>query len=72
MTLGRGELMARMQPVRMPQTLPVVLSVNEVTHLLQAMREPRYCMCWSTLYACRLRLQEGLHLQVGDQAMESL
>jgi integrase/recombinase XerD len=46
--------------------LPVVLSVREVPHLLQAVREPRYRMCLSTLYACGLRLQEGLHLQVGD------
>src|SRR4029450_6917761 len=29
-TLGRGELMAKMQPVRVPQKLPVVLSPEEV------------------------------------------
>ena len=57
-----------LQFVRPPREtkLPVVLSVNEVTRLLQAVREPRYQMCLSTLYACGLRLQEGLHLQVGD------
>jgi integrase/recombinase XerD len=31
-TLGRGELMAKMQPVRVPLTLPVVLSRQEVSH----------------------------------------
>ena len=28
-TLGRGELMARMQPVKLPRTVPVVLSMQE-------------------------------------------
>ena len=35
-TLQRGELMARMQPVRMPQRLPVVLSREEVARLIAA------------------------------------
>lgn len=57
-----------LQFVRPPREkkLPVVLSVNEVTRLLRAVRERRYQMCLSTLYSCGLRLQEGLHLQLGD------
>jgi integrase/recombinase XerD len=35
-TLGRPELMARMQPVRVPRTLPVVLSPEEVRRLIAA------------------------------------
>jgi|GEM_PF-3371006 len=35
-TLNRGELMAKMQPVRMPRTLPVVLSRDEVVRLIAA------------------------------------
>jgi site-specific recombinase XerD len=35
-TLDRGELMAKMQPVRVPLTLPVVLSRLEVSRLLAA------------------------------------
>jgi site-specific recombinase XerD len=35
-TLDRPELMARMQPVRVPRTLPVVLSPEEVSRLIAA------------------------------------
>lgn len=35
-TLGHGELMAKMQPVRVLRTLPVVLSREEVARLLAA------------------------------------
>jgi site-specific recombinase XerD len=46
------------------QTLPVVLSVEEVRHLLRCIRVPQYRVCLSTIYACGLRLQEGVTLQV--------
>jgi len=53
--------------VRPPQEkkLPVVLSVEEVRQVLERVRRWRYRVCLSTIYACGLRLQEGLHLQVG-------
>jgi integrase/recombinase XerD len=35
-TLGRAELMVKMQPVRQPRTLPEVLSVDEVARLIAA------------------------------------
>src|SRR3984893_9850486 len=35
-TLNQAELMARMQPVRVPRTLPVVLSPEEVARLIAA------------------------------------
>ena len=35
-TLGRIELMAKMQPVKVPRTLPVVLSPEEVSRLIAA------------------------------------
>ena len=35
-TLGQPELMAKMQPVRVPHTLPVVLSREEVARLIAA------------------------------------
>ncbi len=34
-TLDRGELMAKMQPVRVPQTLPAVLSRDDVARLIR-------------------------------------
>ena len=54
-TLDRGELMAKMQPVRVPRTLPVVLSREEVARLIAAAREPeasrRRCR-WPTAQGC--------------------
>jgi hypothetical protein len=35
-TLGHGELMAKMEPVRVPRTLPVVLSREEAARLIAA------------------------------------
>ncbi len=46
------------------QTLPVVLSVEEVRQLLTCIRLPHYRTCLTTIYACGLRLQEGVDLQV--------
>jgi len=46
--------------------LPVVLSIAEVRRILRCIHRPRYRVCLSTIYACGLRLQEGLHLQVKD------
>ena len=42
-TLDRGELLGKMQPVRIPRTLPVVLSREEVARLIAAtLCESRY------------------------------
>ena len=49
---------------RAEKKLPVVFSVTEVHHLLQAVEAPRYQVCLSVLYSCGLRLQEGTHLRV--------
>jgi site-specific recombinase XerD len=54
-----------MRPPR-EKKLPAVLSVAEVRAVLGCVHHVRYRMCLSTLYACGLRLQEGVHLQVGD------
>ena len=54
--------------VRPPQEkkLPVVLSLEEVRRVLDGLRHPAYRTCLSTIYACGLRLREGVHLQVAD------
>ena len=49
---------------RREKKLPVVLSVAEVRRILGIIRRPRYRVCLSTIYACGLRLREGVHLQV--------
>jgi integrase/recombinase XerD len=46
--------------------LPVILSLEEVREILNCVRLPRYRVCLSTIYACGLRLQEGIRLAVPD------
>ena len=46
--------------------LPVVLSHDEVRHILKHVQKYSYRVCLSTIYACGLRLGEGGRLQVGD------
>jgi integrase len=55
--------LALVRPQR-EKKLPVVLSVEEVRQILGRVRRWRYRVCLSMIYACGLRLQEGLHLQV--------
>jgi len=59
---------ATLDLVRPPREkkLPVVLSVTEVQRVLSCVHTLRYRICLSTIYACGLRLQEGVHLHVGD------
>ncbi len=65
-TLGRGELMARMQTVRVPQKLPVVLSRDEVTRLIAAAPNPKSQTALSVAYATGLRVSEVVALKVTD------
>jgi len=46
--------------------LPVVLSVEEVSRILKRVQRYHYRVCLTTIYACGLRLLEGVHLQVSD------
>jgi site-specific recombinase XerD len=46
--------------------LPVILSVEEVRRILGCLRQAHYRVCLSTIYACGLRLLEGVQLQVRD------
>jgi len=46
--------------------LPVVLSAAEVGRVLGCVHRSRYRVCLTTIYACGLRLLEGVHLQVKD------
>jgi integrase/recombinase XerD len=49
-----------------PQSLPDVLSIDEVRRLIDAVRTPHNKAYFWTVYSLGLRLQEGLNLQVGD------
>jgi integrase len=44
--------------------LPVVLSRDEVRAILSNLELLRYRVCLTTIYACGLRLSEGIHLRV--------
>ena len=63
--LRQWATLALVRPPR-EKKLPVVLSVDEVRQILSRVRRWRYRVCLSTIYACGLRLQEGLHLQIGQ------
>jgi len=54
--------------VRPPQSkkLPVVLSREEVRRVLGQVHRSHYRTCLTTIYACGLRLQEALRLEVRD------
>jgi integrase/recombinase XerD len=65
-TLGRGELMAKMSHVPVPRTLPVVLSPEEVSRLLQATPGLKYQAALSVAYGAGLRVSEVVALKVDD------
>lgn len=53
------------QPPR-ENKLPVVFSTDEVHRLLSCVHSLHYRVCLSTIYACGLRVSEGVSLQVPD------
>ena len=65
-TLGREwKTFALVRPGR-EHKLPVVLSLEEVGRILASVSGQRHHVCLSVIYACGLRLGEGVRLQVGD------
>ena len=65
-TIDRGELMAKMRPVRVPQRLPVVLSKEEVGRLIAACGNLKHQTALSLAYGTGLRASEVTALKVGD------
>src|SRR5450759_4063369 len=65
-TLDRGELMAKMQPVFVLRTLPVVLSREEVVRLIGAAGNLKHQTALSVAYGAGLRAAEVAALKVGD------
>ena len=65
-TLDQGELMAKMEPVRVPRTLPVVLSRDEAARLIAATRDLKHQTALSVAYGAGLRASEVVALKVGD------
>ena len=65
-TVGDVELMAKMQPVRVPHRLPVVLSREEVSRLIAATGNLKHQTALSVAYGAGLRASEVAALKVGD------
>jgi integrase/recombinase XerD len=65
-TADQAELMARMQPVRVPRTLPVVLSREEVARLIVAASNLKHQTALSVAYGAGLRASEVVALKVAD------
>ena len=65
-TLGRPELLAKMQPVRVPRTLPVVLSREEAARLIAAAPNLKHQAAMSVAYGAGLRVSEIVSLKVSD------
>jgi len=65
-TLERADLMARMQSVRVPRTLPVILSRDEAARLIACAGSLKYQAALSVAYGAGLRASEVVGLKVGD------
>jgi integrase/recombinase XerD len=65
-TLDRPELMRKMQSVRVPHKLPVVLSRDEVARLLAASGNLKHKTALSVAYGAGLRVSEICALKVSD------
>jgi integrase/recombinase XerD len=65
-TLDRPDLAQRLTVVREPLRLPSVLSVEEITLLLQSAPGAKYKAALGTAYGAGLRVSEVVALKVGD------
>ena len=65
-TLGQKEIMAKMHPVRVRRTLPIILSRAEVARLIEAAKTLKHRTALSVAYGAGLRVSEVTALKVGD------
>jgi site-specific recombinase XerD len=65
-TVDRAALMAKMQPVFVPRTLPVVLSREEAARLIAAAGSLKHQTALSVAYGAGLRASEVMSLKVSD------
>jgi site-specific recombinase XerD len=65
-TLGHAEIPERITYARLPRTLPVVLSADEVVRFLEAVPSLKTRTALTTAYAAGLRASEAVSLKVGD------
>ena len=65
-TLGKPEAVSFFSWPKDAERLPVVLSVDEVARLLEAVNGDSYRMLFRTMFAAGLRIREACRLQVED------
>jgi site-specific recombinase XerD len=65
-TLDRAEALKKMSHVPVPRKLPVILSPEEVTSLIDATSSPKYKAALAVAYAAGLRVSEVVALKVSD------
>ena len=65
-TLDRPEVTGKMRPVRVAQRLPVVLTREEATRLIDATRNLKHRAALSVAYGAGLRASEVVSLKVSD------
>ena len=58
--------------IRRPQTLPLVMSRQEIASILGCLQEPRFKTCLTLIYHCGLRVGEAVRIQVRDLDKASL
>ena len=63
---GSAGVMAKMHPVRVRRTLPIILSREEVTRLIEAAETLKHRTALSVAYGAGLRVSEVIALKVGD------
>jgi len=65
-TLKREWLIFNLVRPQKRKKLPVILSPDETKHILSLVRMPNARMALTVIYACGLRLSEGINLKVQD------
>ena len=65
-TLERPEVTTKLSRVHQPRKIPLILSLEEVTRLLQSTASPKYRAALGVAYGAGLRASEVVHLSVND------
>ena len=65
-TLSRDDVTIKMSSLPVPRKLPVVLSRQEVTRLIDASGNPKYRAALSVAYGAGLRVSEVVALKISD------
>jgi len=65
-TLGHGDVLAKMQSVRVPHKIPVILNKQEVSRLIACAGNLKHQTALAVAYGTGLRVSEVLSLKVSD------